>query len=75
LKTLSIGTALELQECRRALAVTLDKLDRLGAGIAAIHVNAAIEQLGDNIGVIEHSVANDIEPSFIRIIYAGRILN
>lgn len=58
-----------------ALAVTLDRLDRLGAGIAAIHVNAAIEQLSENIGVVEHSVASDIEPGFIRIAHGSRVLN
>ncbi|MFU7528885.1 hypothetical protein [Qipengyuania sp. ASV99] len=75
MKKLSINTAIELHECRRTLALTLDRLDRLGAGLAAIHVNAAIEQLNDNIGVIEHSLVHDFEPSFIRIVQGGRVLN
>ncbi|WP_108790843.1 hypothetical protein [Erythrobacter sp. Alg231-14] len=49
---LTIGETLELQDCRRALERTLDRLDHLGAGLAAIHVNAAIEQLNGNLEAI-----------------------
>lgn len=50
---LTIGETIELQECRRVLEDTLKTLDHLGAGIAAIHVNAAIEQLTSNLETIE----------------------
>ncbi len=50
-----MGETLEILECRRALETTLRKLDGLGAGIAAIHVNAAIEQLTGNLETIGQS--------------------
>jgi hypothetical protein len=43
------GELAELRECVSALGHVLARLDRLGAGIAAIHVDAAIEQLKNNI--------------------------
>lgn len=49
---LSISETLELQDCRKTLQCTLKRLDMLGAGIAAIHVNAAIEQLTSNLEAI-----------------------
>ena len=52
---LTIGETIELQECRRALEQTLSALDHLGAGIAAIHVNAAVEQLTSNLEMIERA--------------------
>ncbi len=50
-----MGEMLELQDCRRTLHRTLNRLDALGAGIAAIHVNAAIEQLTSNLEMIGKS--------------------
>ena len=50
---LTIGETIELQECRKVLEGVLASLDHLGAGIAAIHVNAAIEQLASNLETIE----------------------
>ena len=41
----------ELARCRSELEDVLDRLDELGAGIAAIHVDAAIAQLQANIEV------------------------
>ena len=43
-----LAEQLELQECERQLEQVLRRLDQVGAGIAAIHVNAAIEQLKAN---------------------------
>ncbi len=34
------------------LETVLDRLDRIGAGIAAIHVDAAINQLKNNLDVV-----------------------
>ena len=44
---------LDMHECVALLEQTLARLDSLGTGIAAIHVNAAIEQLRSNIEAIE----------------------
>lgn len=41
----------DLKHCKRTLERVLATLDTVGAGIAAIHVNAAIEQLGKNLSV------------------------
>lgn len=46
---ISSGELAELQDCVSSLKAILSRLDRIGAGIAAIHVDAAIEQLGSNI--------------------------
>ena len=45
-------TSLEIDDidhCKRELEAVLKVLDTVGAGIAAIHVNAAIEQLKKNL--------------------------
>lgn len=43
----------DLKYCQRELEGVLELLDAAGAGIAAIHVNAAIEQLKRNLDVVE----------------------
>lgn len=43
----------DLGHCKRELEVALGMLDAVGAGIAAIHVNAAIEQIKSNLAAIE----------------------
>ena len=43
----------DLKYCLRELEGVLALLDTAGAGIAAIHVNAAIEQLKKNLEVVE----------------------
>lgn len=45
----------DLKYCRRELEGVLELLDAAGAGIAAIHVNAAIEQLKKNLNAVEPS--------------------
>ena len=47
--------AVELRECCERLNEVLQTLDRMGAGIAAIHVDAAIEQLCTNLELIEEA--------------------
>ena len=42
-----------MQESLVALDRVLETLDRIGAGIAAIHVDAAIDQLRNNLEVCE----------------------
>lgn len=49
-------TAQELGELRSSLVsleAVLETLDRIGAGIAAIHVDAAIDQLRNNLEVVD----------------------
>ena len=43
---------IELKDCLLKLESALETLDRVGAGIAAIHVDAAIEQLQGNIDIV-----------------------
>jgi len=42
----------DLDHCKRELESVLKILDCAGAGIAAIHVDAAIEQLKSNIAAV-----------------------
>jgi hypothetical protein len=42
----------DLKYCLRELEGVLTLLDKAGAGIAAIHVNAAIEQLKKNLQAV-----------------------
>ena len=42
----------ELIDCKRELESVLLRLDAAGAGIAAIHVNAAVEQLNKNLRTV-----------------------
>jgi hypothetical protein len=44
------ATNAELMNVALVLTDCLERLDRVGAGIAAIHVNAAIEQLASTLG-------------------------
>ena len=39
----------EMALCRSALEDVLERLDKIGAGLAAIHVDAAIMHLGNNL--------------------------
>jgi len=63
---LPIGQTIKLQECRKTLEHTLSALDRLGAGIAAIHVNAAIEQLTSNLEIIEKARIGSFDQSIFQ---------
>ena len=62
---ISTGETLELLECLGALRHTLHTLDRIGAGLAAIHVNAAIEQLTGNLEQIESDRSARFDPALI----------
>jgi hypothetical protein len=55
----------ELHEITVALEIYLAKLDELGAGIAAIHVNAAIEQLRTNLEYVVKKGAGSFDPDLI----------
>lgn len=46
---LTLVEAEDINQCVGELQNILGRLDAVGAGIAAIHVNAAIEQLGKNL--------------------------
>lgn len=48
----------DLQYCQRELEGVLAVLDAAGAGIAAIHVNAAIEQLKRNLEALSPIVGS-----------------
>lgn len=49
---MTTNEVVDLKQCQHALERVLVSLDTVGAGIAAIHVNAAIEQLKRNMAVI-----------------------
>ena len=53
----------DLTESVAALEAVLSKLDRIGAGIAAIHVDAAISQLRNNLEIIAEAnwEASDVQ--------------
>ncbi len=48
----TLGELAELKRCLTSLEDILTALDKVGAGIAAIHVDAAINQLKNNLDVI-----------------------
>ena len=50
----------DLRQCLSSLETILNTLDRIGAGIAAIHVDAAINQLEQNIEVIADRHSNSL---------------
>ncbi len=68
-----VTETLELQECQRILEHALRQLDQVGAGIAAIHVNAAIEQIKTNIATIKDCAESDFESVLIGASDAPRI--
>lgn len=49
----------EILSIIHSLEVQLRHLDRVGAGIAAIHVNAAVEQLRDNLAIVNDNHASE----------------
>jgi hypothetical protein len=58
----------ELVDCQQVLEMTLDRLDRVGAGIAAIHVDAAIQQLKQNLANLEGVNADGFDPEMICVL-------
>ncbi|QFT77819.1 hypothetical protein FIU90_09755 [Erythrobacter sp. THAF29] len=57
--------AWEIQAIIYALESELQRLDALGAGIAAIHVNAAIEQLRSNLAIVNDNSLGAFDPSML----------
>ena len=55
----------DLRQCERALEQVLATLDSASAGIAAIHVNVAIEQLKKNLAVVTVDRADLEEPPLL----------
>lgn len=64
---------IELRECRAGLKSVLQRLDSIGAGIAAIHVDAAIAQLKNNIDLAEEALSQDYDPTLISIYENARV--
>lgn len=48
----------------------LARLDTLGAGIAAVHVNAAIEQLRDNLQTLRESDGTGLDMTMLQVSYS-----
>ncbi|TRD09912.1 hypothetical protein FGU71_12965 [Erythrobacter insulae] len=46
----------------------LRELDKIGAGIAAVHVNAAIEQLHSNLAIVNDNDPNPFDPQMLCLI-------
>lgn len=57
--------AREIQAIIFVLEGELERLDHLGAGIAAIHVNAAIEQLRTNLSIVNDNSLSQFDPSLL----------
>ena len=77
MKNITASDRLELSDCQRVLEMTLCRLDCLGAGIAAIHVDAAIQQLRENIRLIEEADDSrfEFDPDLICAIKAPRLIH
>lgn len=56
----------DLDHCKRELEGVLGILDTVGAGIAAIHVNAAIEQIKSNLGAIRSMTSPKTDVYFVK---------
>ena len=61
MKNLTTAVKSEILYCMDDLEDVLTKLDAIGAGIAAIHVDAAIEHLRGNLHTAEAQVSNDCD--------------
>lgn len=59
----SILKAHQIQAVISNLQQELAKLDRIGAGIAAVHVNAAIEQLRTNLSMLSDAHERQLPPT------------
>lgn len=57
----AINVKSEILHCVNELEDVLKRLDLIGTGIAAIHVDAAIEQLRANVAMSEDHIANECE--------------
>lgn len=55
----------ELRDIIRILEEQLEKLDIIGAGLAAIHVNAAIEQLRVNLSALNEHGFGTFDPNLL----------
>ena len=58
----------DLHATMLALQDQLEKLDHMGAGIAAIHVNAAIEQLRTNLAIVNDNGTGPFDPSLLCVV-------
>lgn len=61
MKNITSAATIELRYCIDDLEDVLAKLDAIGAGIAAIHVDAAIEHLRGNLANVEAQASNDCD--------------
>lgn len=77
MKNTSTSDRLELSDCQRVLEITLFRLDCLGAGIAAIHVDAAIQQLRENIRLVDEADEGrfEFDPELICAIKVPRMIH
>lgn len=76
MKNITTSDRLELSDCQRVLEMTLCRLDSLGAGIAAIHVDAAIQQLRENIRHIDEAEGRfDFDPELICALKLQRMIH
>lgn len=67
---LTLPKAHEILSVIDHLEEELRELDRLGAGIAAIHVNAAIEQLRSNLETMNKRSAVPSQPPLLYLVSA-----
>jgi len=58
---IELAEILELQNCQYLLEQVLRRLDQVGSGIAAIHVNAAIEQIKANERSVRSSSFSELD--------------
>ncbi|MBV7259927.1 hypothetical protein [Erythrobacter crassostreae] len=58
----------ELFSIIQTLEQQLKRLDEIGSGIGAVHVNAAIEQLQSNLAVVNDNDLGSFDPALICLI-------
>ncbi|BDI61067.1 hypothetical protein [Qipengyuania nanhaisediminis] len=73
MKNLGIEELGELMDCSSALEEVLRRLDVVGAGLAAIHVDAAIHQLRANLDATITTMSGTGDQSRVAAGFVSRI--
>nr|WP_298927689.1 hypothetical protein [uncultured Erythrobacter sp.] len=58
----------ELYSVIQSLEIQLKRLDEIGSGLAAVHVNAAIEQLHANLAIVNDNDHGAFDPALLCLV-------
>lgn len=74
MKKLTKGAVIELHECRQTLHLVLESLDHVGAGVAAVHIDAAIHNLDSHLDCADLPVRFEDEADVTKLALYGYTL-